>query len=61
MLRGVTVLELCLLVAMVHVTEATEEDCFNFEMVYNGVCHCCRTLYSLVVAFECCAYTHVHI
>lgn len=38
MLHGLTVLELCLLVAMVHATEATEEECFNFEMVYNGAC-----------------------
>ena len=52
MLRGLTVLELCLLVAMLHVTEATEEECFNFEMVYNGACCCCcccHCSYSLVV------------
>ena len=36
MLRGVSILELCLIIAMKHIVELHGEDPFNFEMVYNG-------------------------
>ena len=36
MLRGVSVLELCLIVAMKHIVELNGDDPFNFEMVYSG-------------------------
>ena len=39
MLKGVSILELCLMVAMKHIVETNGEDPFNFEMVYNGACH----------------------
>ena len=38
MLKGVSILELCLMVAMKHIVEMNGEDPFNFEMVYNGKC-----------------------
>ena len=33
---GVSVLELCLIIAMKHITDIYEGEPFNFEMVYNG-------------------------
>ena len=36
MLRGVSILELCLIVAMKQIVETKGEDPFNFEMVYSG-------------------------
>ena len=35
---GISVLELCLVIAMKHLTETYEGEPFNFEMVYNGIC-----------------------
>ena len=35
MLRGVTVLELCLVIAMNHLTNIHDGEPFNFQMVYN--------------------------
>ena len=35
-LVGVSVLQLCLIIAMRHLTDLYEGDPFNFEMVYNG-------------------------
>lgn len=35
MLHGVSVLELCLIIAMKHITDIYEGEPFNFEMVYN--------------------------
>ncbi|XP_030828968.1 origin recognition complex subunit 4-like isoform X2 [Strongylocentrotus purpuratus] len=35
MLHGVSVLQLCLIIAMRHLTDLYEGDPFNFEMVYN--------------------------
>lgn len=35
MLHGVSVLQLCLIIAMKHLTDLYEGDPFNFEMVYN--------------------------
>ena len=36
MLHGVSVLELCLVIAMKHISEISDGEPFNFEMVYNG-------------------------
>ena len=37
MLRGVSILELCLIIAMKHIVELNgDDDPFNFEMVYSG-------------------------
>ena len=36
MLRGVSILELCLIIAMKHIVELSGDDPFNFEMVYSG-------------------------
>ena len=36
MLQGVSVLELCLMVAMKNVDEINNGEPFNFEMVYEG-------------------------
>jgi hypothetical protein len=36
MLKGVSVLELCLIIAMKHIVELNGDDPFNFEMVYSG-------------------------
>ena len=36
MLRGVSVLELCLIIAMKHIVELNGDDPFNFETVYSG-------------------------
>ena len=36
MLRGVSILELCLIIAMKHIVELNGDDPFNFEMVYSG-------------------------
>ncbi|XP_041458650.1 origin recognition complex subunit 4-like isoform X2 [Lytechinus variegatus] len=35
MLHGVSILQLCLIIAMRHLTDLYEGDPFNFEMVYN--------------------------
>ena len=35
-LEGLTILELCLLVAMSHVSDTSQGDPVNFEMVYCG-------------------------
>lgn len=35
---GVSVLELCLIIAMKHLTTIYEGEPFNFEMVYKGIC-----------------------
>lgn len=35
-LVGVSILELCLIIAMKHLTEIYEGEPFNFEMVYSG-------------------------
>ena len=40
MLRGVSILELCLIIAMKHIVELSGDDPFNFEMVYSGTCTC---------------------
>ena len=40
LLHGVSILELCLVIAMKHVHECSEGEAFNFEMVYNGRCVC---------------------
>ena len=36
MLAGLSVLELCLLIAVSHLTDLTSGEPFNFEMVYSG-------------------------
>jgi len=36
-LAGVSVLELCLIIAMKHLTTLHEGEPFNFEMVYKGI------------------------
>ena len=36
MLRGVSILELCLIIAMKRIVELNGDDPFNFEMVYSG-------------------------
>lgn len=36
MLHGVSVLELCLVIAMKHIVEINDGEPFNFEMVYKG-------------------------
>ena len=36
MLHGVSVLELCLVIAMNHIVEINDGEPFNFEMVYKG-------------------------
>ena len=36
MLRGVSILELCLVIAMKHLIKNTGVETFNFEMVYDG-------------------------
>ena len=36
MLHGVSVLELCLVIAMKNISEISEGEPFNFEIVYNG-------------------------
>ena len=36
MLRGISVLELCLVIAMKKLTEVSGGESFNFEMVYQG-------------------------
>ena len=36
MLHGVSVLELCLVIAMKHIVEINDREPFNFEMVYKG-------------------------
>ena len=41
-LRGLSVLELCLIIAMKHINELHDGDPFNFEMVYKG--YICRTI-----------------
>ena len=33
---GVSILELCLIIAMKHLTDVYEGEPFNFEMVYSG-------------------------
>ena len=35
-LCGISVLELCLVIAMKHVQDISEDEPFNFEMVYSG-------------------------
>lgn len=40
MLHGVTILELCLIIAMKHIIEVSGGEPFNFEMVYNGMLLC---------------------
>jgi origin recognition complex subunit 4 len=35
-LTGLSILELCLIIAMKHLTELFSNDPLNFEMVYNG-------------------------
>ena len=40
MLQGLSVLELCLVIAMKHLTEISDGETFNFEMVYNGMTLC---------------------
>ena len=40
---GVSVLELCLIIAMKHITDIYEGEPFNFEMVYNGKAYSCPT------------------
>ncbi len=57
LLRGVSVLELCLIIAMKHITEVTSGESFNFEMVYSGtlihaahhvLCiHCFQTMFGI--------------
>ena len=37
MLQGLSVLELCLVVAMKHLVDISGGGTFNFEMVYNGM------------------------
>jgi hypothetical protein len=39
-LVGVSILELCLIIAMKHLTEIYEGEPFNFEMVYSGKYNC---------------------
>lgn len=41
-LRGVSILELCLIVAMKHIVELNGDDPFNFETVYSGMSVCMR-------------------
>lgn len=41
---GLSVLEICLIIAMKHLNDIYEEEPFNFQMVYNGEM-------SLVVSF----------
>ena len=36
MLHGVSVLELCLVIAMKHVRQIYDDEPFNFEMVFRG-------------------------
>ena len=36
MLAGLSVLELCLLIAVSHLSDLTSGEPFNFEMVYGG-------------------------
>ena len=36
MLKGVSILELCLIIAMKHVVELNGDEPFNFEMIYSG-------------------------
>ena len=36
LLQGVSILELCLIIAMKNITELSDGEPFNFEMVYNG-------------------------
>ena len=36
MLQGLSVLELCLIVSMKNITELSDGEPFNFEMVYEG-------------------------
>lgn len=36
-LKGVSILELCLIIAMKHIVETNGYDPFNFEMVYKGM------------------------
>ena len=36
LLLGLSVLELCLLVAVRKISELTQDEAFNFEMVYSG-------------------------
>ena len=33
---GISILELCLIIAMKHITDIYEGEPFNFEMVYSG-------------------------
>ena len=37
MLKGVSILELCLIIAMKHIVELKGDDPFNFETVYSGM------------------------
>lgn len=37
MLCGLSILELCLVIAMKHIHDVREDQPFNFEMVYNGM------------------------
>ena len=37
MLHGVSVLELCLVIAMKHVRQIYDDEPFNFEMVFRGM------------------------
>lgn len=36
---GLSILELCLIIAMKHLTDIYQEEPFNFEMVYSGKQH----------------------
>lgn len=35
---GLSVLEICLIIAMKHLNDVYEGEPFNFQMVYNGEC-----------------------
>ena len=65
MLHGVSILELCLIVAMKHICEINGDVPFNFEMVYNGMCVCmhlclrceCNTMHPHA-CMSLCVYKH---
>jgi len=52
-LSGLSILELCLIIAMKHLVEIHGDEQFNFQMVYNGenifvsdFSFCCNSLFS---------------